>query len=81
MGPDLVWRTDRWIVDRSASKDPSFTKATSYEDIDQLIRNTYKVLLTRDMVGTIVYSTDPETREKLQSLIHSATEVKSPAPT
>ncbi|WP_345010567.1 DUF2075 domain-containing protein [Streptomyces shaanxiensis] len=76
IGPDLLWRTDRWIVDRSASKDPSFTKATSDEDIDRLIRNTYKVLLTRGMVGTIVYSTDPETRAKLRSLIQPASAVK-----
>ncbi|MCX5611690.1 DUF2075 domain-containing protein [Streptomyces sp. NBC_00047] len=69
MGPDLVWRTDRWVVDRTASKDPSFTKATPDEDVDRLIRNTYKVLLTRGMIGTVVYSTDPETREKLRSLI------------
>lgn len=72
MGPDLVWRTDRWVVDRTASKDPSFTKATPDEDIDRLVRNTYKVLLTRGMIGTIVYSTDPETREKLRSLIPPA---------
>lgn len=72
IGPDLVWRTDRWVVDRSASKDPSFTKATPDEDVDRLVRNTYKVLLTRGMIGTIVYSTDPETREKLRSLIPSA---------
>ncbi|GFE21563.1 ATP-binding protein [Streptomyces nigrescens] len=72
MGPDLVWRTDRWVVDRSASKDPSFTKATPDEDVDRLVRNTYKVLLTRGMIGTIVYSTDPETREKLRSLIPPA---------
>ncbi|WP_330333141.1 DUF2075 domain-containing protein [Streptomyces sp. NBC_00536] len=69
MGPDLVWRTDRWVVDRTASKDPSFAKATPDEDVDRLIRNTYKVLLTRGMIGTVVYSTDPETREKLRSLI------------
>ncbi|MFF5444243.1 DNA/RNA helicase domain-containing protein [Streptomyces sp. NPDC012888] len=69
MGPDLVWRTDRWVVDRTASKDPSFTKATPDEDVDRLIRNTYKVLLTRGMIGTVVYSTDPETRMKLRSLI------------
>ncbi|MFF5482804.1 DNA/RNA helicase domain-containing protein [Streptomyces sp. NPDC012935] len=79
IGPDLLWRTDHWIVDRSASKDPSFTKATSDEDIDRLIRNTYKVLLTRGMVGTILYSTDPETREKLRSLIHPAAGAKVPA--
>lgn len=69
MGPDLVWRTDQWVVDRTASKDPVFTKATPDADVAQLIRNTYKVLLTRGMVGTIIYSTDPETREKLRSLV------------
>jgi hypothetical protein len=72
MGPDLVWRTDRWVVDRVASKDPSFTKATPDDQIDRLIRNTYKVLLTRGMVGTVIYSTDPETRDKLRSLIPAA---------
>ncbi|WP_260326534.1 DUF2075 domain-containing protein [Streptomyces sp. TLI_185] len=77
IGPDLVWRTNRWVVNRSASKDPSFTKATSAEDIDRLIRNTYKVLLTRGMVGTIVYSTDPETREKLRSLVHPTSGVEA----
>ncbi|WP_436842130.1 DNA/RNA helicase domain-containing protein [Streptomyces virginiae] len=69
IGPDLVWRTDRWVVDRTASKDPSFTKATSDDDVDRLVRNTYKVLLTRGMIGTVIYSTDSETREKLRSLI------------
>jgi DUF2075 family protein len=33
-------------------------------DYARLIRNTHKVLLTRGMVGTILYSTDPETRAK-----------------
>jgi DUF2075 family protein len=33
------------------------------------VRNTYKVLLTRGMRGTVVYSTDAETPELLQSLI------------
>jgi hypothetical protein len=69
IGPDLVWRTDRWVVDRSASKDPVFTKATSDDDFERLVRNTYKVLLTRGMIGTVVYSTDPETREKLRTLV------------
>ncbi|WP_435849216.1 DNA/RNA helicase domain-containing protein [Streptomyces lavendulocolor] len=69
LGPDLVWRTDRLVVDRTASKDPVFTRATPDEDVDRLIRNTYKVLLTRGMIGTIVYSTDEETRAKLRSLV------------
>ncbi|MBL1083815.1 DUF2075 domain-containing protein [Streptomyces actinomycinicus] len=68
IGPDLVWRGDRWITDRTQSKDPVFKRSTSDADVDRLIRNTYKVLLTRGMIGTVVYSTDPETRGKLREL-------------
>ncbi|MGA5178877.1 DNA/RNA helicase domain-containing protein [Streptomyces pseudogriseolus] len=68
IGPDLLWRGDRWVTDRKASQDPVFKASTPDADVDRLIRNTYKVLLTRGMVGTIVYSTDPKTREKLQEL-------------
>ncbi|MEU9465338.1 DUF2075 domain-containing protein [Streptomyces avermitilis] len=71
VGPDLVWRGDRWIVDRAASKDPVFTKATPDKLVDELIRNTYKVLLTRGMVGTVIYSTDAETRAKLRELVEA----------
>ena len=35
---------------------------------DQLIRNTYKVLLTRGMMGTVLYSTDAQTQRFLASL-------------
>ncbi|MFJ5219347.1 DNA/RNA helicase domain-containing protein [Streptomyces sp. NPDC088354] len=69
IGPDLVWRTDRWVTDRTKSKDPVFKKSTPDADVDRLIRNTYKVLLTRGMVGTVVYATDPETRDKLRELV------------
>ncbi|MEU4258410.1 DUF2075 domain-containing protein [Streptomyces fradiae] len=68
IGPDLVWRGDRWVTDRAASRDPVFKKATPDTDVDRLIRNTYKVLLTRGMIGTVVYATDPETRERLAEL-------------
>ncbi|MFI8930295.1 DNA/RNA helicase domain-containing protein [Streptomyces sp. NPDC053474] len=68
IGPDLVWRGDRWVTDRAASKDPVFKRSTPDADVDRLIRNTYKVLLTRGMIGTIVYSTDAETQEKLREL-------------
>ncbi|SEQ88575.1 hypothetical protein SAMN04487983_100912 [Streptomyces sp. yr375] len=79
IGPDLVWRGDRWVTDRTASKDPVFKKATPDTDVDRLIRNTYKVLLTRGMVGTIVYSTDPETREKLRELVSGRSESRPAA--
>lgn len=68
IGPDLVWRGDHWVTDRTASKDPVFKRSTPDCDVDRLIRNTYKVLLTRGMVGTVVYSTDAETRAKLRQL-------------
>ncbi|MEU5973423.1 DUF2075 domain-containing protein [Streptomyces sp. NPDC047315] len=72
IGPDLVWRGDRWVTDRTASKDPAFKRSTPDADVDRLIRNTYKVLLTRGMIGTVVYSTDAETREKLRELVGTA---------
>ncbi len=70
-GPDLVWRTDRWVSRREFNKDPDFRsrKAVTDERFDQLVRHVYKVLLTRGMVGTILYSTDRETRDFLRSLI------------
>lgn len=35
---------------------------------DVLVRHVYKVLLTRGMIGTVIYSTDRETREAPRSL-------------
>ncbi|MBK5306854.1 MAG: DUF2075 domain-containing protein [Frankiaceae bacterium] len=67
-GPDLVWRDDRWIANRAASKDPAFRGLADVE-IDPLLRNVYKVLMTRGMVGTVLYSTDPHTLELLRSLV------------
>ncbi|QIY66414.2 SAV_2336 N-terminal domain-related protein [Streptomyces sp. RPA4-2] len=67
IGPDLVWRGDRFITDRTASRDPSLRNATA-DEADRMIRNAYRVLLTRSTVGTVVYSTDAETRAKLREL-------------
>jgi len=71
IGPDLVWRDNDWAVIRSANKDPDFRSLTKVAELEfgRLIRNVYKVLLTRGMVGTVVYSPDPETRDLLQTLI------------
>jgi hypothetical protein len=71
-GPDLVWRDDRWVVNRVASKDPAF-RGVSETQVDPLLRNVYKVLLTRGMVGTVLYSTDPETAQLLRSLVDTTT--------
>ncbi|MGR7026361.1 DUF2075 domain-containing protein [Geodermatophilus sp. URMC 62] len=74
IGPDLVWRTDRWVTVRSANRDPDFrnAKRVSDQDFDALVRNVYKVLLSRGMRGTLLYSTDAETHALLQSLVDAA---------
>ncbi len=68
MGPDLVWRTDRWVTRPEHSHD-SQVKRGSPEQFDQAVRNTYKVLLTRGMRGVLVHSTDRETQALLTSLV------------
>jgi hypothetical protein len=72
IGPDLVARDGRLVTRRNESQDPALKrrKAATDEEADLLIRNTYKVLLTRGMRGTMIYATDPETREYLAGLIH-----------
>ncbi|MGA5035515.1 DNA/RNA helicase domain-containing protein [Streptomyces capoamus] len=70
-GPDLVWRDGVWVADRKSSKDTVVARAPEHE-FAHLIRNTYKVLLTRGMQGTVLFSTDSETREMLRSLVQPA---------
>jgi hypothetical protein len=67
-GPDLVWRRDRWVARREHSRDNQVRRADA-DAFDRAIRNTYKVLLTRGMRGTLLYSTDPETQQLLESLV------------
>ncbi|WP_196804491.1 hypothetical protein [Cellulomonas sp. URHD0024] len=54
--------------------DPDFRSIKTVDDatFDRLLRHVYKVLLTWGMVGTILYSTDPETRAKLRELTGAA---------
>ncbi|WP_404188151.1 DNA/RNA helicase domain-containing protein [Streptomyces tauricus] len=67
-GRDLVWRGNEWRADPGESKDDVVTKADP-QAFGRLIRNTYKVLLTRGMVGTVLYSDDSETQAMLASLV------------
>src|SRR3954452_12064385 len=71
LGPDLVWRDDRWVTVRSANRDPDFRNRTrvSDQEFDALVRNVYKVLLSRGMRGSLLFSTDRETQELLRSLV------------
>ena len=70
VGPDLLFRDGHLITVRSASKDPALTRrGVTDAHADRLIRNTYKVLLTRGMMGTVLYSTDPQTQRFLATLL------------
>ncbi|ROO83056.1 hypothetical protein EDD29_0545 [Actinocorallia herbida] len=70
VGDDLVVRDGHLVTDRSKSADRTVrSRKVSNERFDQLIRNTYYVLLTRGMRGVVIYSTDAETREYLRELI------------
>lgn len=68
IGPDLVWRDDRWVARPEWSHDTQAKRGTA-DQYDRAVRNTYKVLLTRGMRGSLVYSTDDETQQLLQSLV------------
>ncbi len=72
LGPDLVWRGDRFVGVPTASKDPAYRGAGPAE-FDTYVRNIYKVLLTRGMVGTILTSTDAETCDLLHELVDEFT--------
>lgn len=65
LGPDFVRRGDQWVSRREHSHDPAVKKADELH-FDRLIRNTYKVLLTRGMRGVCLYSTDAETQAFLE---------------
>jgi hypothetical protein len=75
IGPDLVARDGRLFTAREANKDPDF-KRRSVTDLQYArhIRNIYKVLLTRGMVGTVIYAVDPRTQEFLAEILGTITQ-------
>lgn len=71
LGDDLVWRDDvGWVADKSHSSDSALLKRRLSEDqVLALLQHTYRVLLTRGIKGTFVYSVDRETREQIGRLL------------
>lgn len=72
-GKDLVWRSGKWVALKAESHDPIVRSAP---DMLRLVRNAYRVLLTRGIHGTRVLFLDEETRkhvaDSLDSLASSA---------
>ncbi|GAA3043444.1 DUF2075 domain-containing protein [Pseudonocardia yunnanensis] len=65
-GDDFVRREGGWVARREYSYDTPVKRAK--DQCPALVRNTYKVLLTRGMKATATYSTDPETQEFLERM-------------
>lgn len=71
LGADFVWRGGRWVSQRGENRDPDFRSRTRVSDqqFDDLVRNVYKVLLTRGMKSVTLHSVDPETNDMLRRLV------------
>lgn len=74
IGPDLVYNFDNqtWIALREKSAD-SVVKRSGEKLVD-LLKNTYRVLLTRGMKGCYVYFVDKETEKFFKSRIENSKE-------
>ena len=64
-GTDLLWRNGAWVADRTASYDRPVKARTA--DTTRLLRNAYRVLLTRGQSTTQMLILDPETRDHLRN--------------
>ena len=82
IGDDLIYRDGKVVTDytRHPSKAGEFRRPhqqkVKEEDkllIDQLIRNTYKVLLTRGQKGVYIYCMDEQLKEYLKNRINELT--------
>ncbi|MHA1874294.1 MAG: DNA/RNA helicase domain-containing protein [Candidatus Heimdallarchaeaceae archaeon] len=67
-GKDLMydWNKKEWVGHRENSADPAVKRAKNFT---QLIKNTYRVLLTRGMKGCYVYFLDKNTERFFRSRI------------
>ena len=71
IGKDLKYRNGKLVFDQTqiANTDKSGIKTANKEDAEKMIRNTYKVLLTRGIYGTFVYCEDINLSEYLKSFL------------
>jgi DUF2075 family protein len=70
-GEDLRYdpHSGSWVGDRSKSFDRSVKAAQTDDEFIALLKNTYRVLLTRGMRGCYVYFLDEDTRNFFRSRI------------
>jgi uncharacterized protein len=86
-GHDLVYRgLDGWVGRPVHSHDSGLKRGTSPERFTELVKNTYRVLLSRGLSGCTVHFLDEQTRDFILSRIdtfsmqlHAATEIAAAA--
>lgn len=66
-GNDLVWRGDRWVAQPKESQDRPVKG--SRDMMLALVRNAYRVLLTRGLRGARILVLDKETRELVRGAL------------
>lgn len=71
-GNDLVWRSGAWVAQPKESQDRPVKAST---EMLTLVRNAYRVLLTRGLQGVRILVVDPETREHIAAALRR---VKAP---
>jgi hypothetical protein len=67
IGLDIKWGDGVWVSDPSENADPYIRRS---RDFDRLVRNVYKVLLTRGLRGCGIYAMDAGASRLLRELIH-----------
>jgi uncharacterized protein len=72
-GEDLVWREGEWIAQKAKSFD---RPVKSSKDMQRLVRNAYRVLLTRGLRGARVLVLDEETRQHVGAAIAACRELQ-----
>lgn len=69
-GRDLVYRgRDGWVGQREVSYDTVLKREADPDRFTELVKQTYRVLMSRGMKGCYIYFEDPATREFFESRI------------
>jgi hypothetical protein len=69
LGPDVVVRQGRLVVDRAANYS-DIAQSLTADRAEQHIRRSYRTLLTRASEATVIYSVDPQTRAYLATALN-----------
>ena len=54
---------------KNRKKDPGYKKSKAEKKADEIIRNTYRILMTRGKLGCFIYCTDPALREYMHKKV------------